>query len=118
MMSLYKYISLSQFCLVRFFQALSLHWCPIPSCPPPSVPHLRDEELAGGELPPCLLHLAVALQLHDLQLPAALHHALHLRLDLADVEASHGELLLDGAADLHRLQVGGEIQISLGLTSV
>lgn len=39
---------------------------------------LRDEELAGGELPPSLLHLAVTLQLHVLQLTAALHHALHL----------------------------------------
>lgn len=66
--------------------------------------HLRDEELAGGELPAGLLHLAVALQLHVLQLAASLHHALHLRLDLTDVEAGHGELLLDGAADFHRLR--------------
>lgn len=42
------------------------------------TPHLRDEELAGGELPPSLLHLAVTLQLHVLQLAAAFHHALHL----------------------------------------
>lgn len=65
--------------------------------------HLGNAELAGGHLPVRLLHLAVALRLKVLQVAAALHHGLHLRLYLADVEASHGELLLDHAADLHWL---------------
>lgn len=71
---------------------------------PLKASHLRDEQLAGGELPTRLLHLTVALQLHVLQLAAALHHALHLRLDLADVETSHSELLLNRPTDLHGLQ--------------
>lgn len=79
---------------------------PLPSFPSAPIPHLRDEELAGGELPSGLLHLAVALQLHVLQLAAALHHALHFRLDLADVEASNCELLLNRTANLHRLRIG------------
>lgn len=66
-------------------------------------PHLWDEQLAGGQLSAGFLHLAMALQLHVLQLPAALHHRLHLRLDLTDVQPRHGELLLDRTADLHRL---------------
>lgn len=90
-----------------FLSALSL---PLPTRLSPSIPHLRDEELAGGELPPGLLHLAVALQLHVLQLAAALHHALHLRLDLADVESSHRELLLDRTTNLHWLRTKHRIQ--------
>jgi len=74
----------------------------------PHISYLRNEELAGGELSPGLLHLAVALQLHVLQLAATLHHALHLRFDLADVEASHSELLFNGTANLHRLQFEGK----------
>lgn len=35
---------------------------------------------------------------------AALHHGLHLRLYLANVEASHSELLLDRTSDLHGLE--------------
>ena len=37
---------------------------------------------------------------------AALHHGLHLRLDLADVEARRRELLLEPPGDLHRLGRG------------
>lgn len=71
-----------------------------------SPAHLGDEELAGGELTPGHLHLAVAFHLQVLQLPAPLHHRLHLRLDLANVEPGDGELLLDGPAHLHRLGTG------------
>lgn len=70
----------------------------------PEGSHLGDEELARGELPPGHLHLAMAFHLEVLQLPAPLDHRLDLRLDLADVESGHGELLLDGPTDLHRLQ--------------
>lgn len=66
-------------------------------------PDLGDEELAGRQLAAGLLHFTVTLQLHVLELTAALHHGLHLRLDLTDVETCHSELLLDGATDLHRL---------------
>lgn len=65
--------------------------------------HLGNAEVAGGHLPVRLLHLAVALRLKVFQVVAALHHGLHLRLYLADVEASYGELLLYHAGDLHGL---------------
>lgn len=46
----------------------------------------------------------MTLHLKVLQLTTAFHHGLDLRLDLADVETGHRELLLDRPADLHRLQ--------------
>lgn len=76
----------------------------------PEGSHLGDEELARGELPPGHLHLAMAFHLEVLQLPAPLDHRLDLRLDLADVESGHGELLLDGPTDLHRLRGQGREQ--------
>ena len=66
-----------------------------------------DAQLAGGQLQLVLVHLLVALRLGALQLLAALHHGLHLRLHLADVEAGHRELLVDHAAALVLLGGGG-----------
>lgn len=65
--------------------------------------HLGDEELAGRELPPSHFHLAMTFNLEVLQLPAPLDHRLDLRFDFADVQSGHGELLLNGPTDLHRL---------------
>lgn len=48
----------------------------------------------------------MTLHLEVLQLPTSLNHGLHLRLDLADVESGHRELLLDGPTNLHGLRVG------------
>lgn len=68
--------------------------------------YLGDAQLAGGQLLLVLVHLLVALGLGALQLLAALHHALHLGLHLADVEARHGELLVDQPAALVLLWEG------------
>lgn len=46
----------------------------------------------------------MAFNLEVLQLPAPLDHRLDLRFDFADVESGHGELLLNGPTDLHRLK--------------
>jgi len=69
--------------------------------------HLGDAQLAGSQLLLVLVHLLVALRLGALQLLAALHHGLHLRLHLADVEARHRELLVDHAAALVLLEGEG-----------
>lgn len=57
--------------------------------------YLGDAQLAGGQLSLCLSHLLGALSLGALQLFAALHHCLHLRLHFTDVESSYGELFID-----------------------
>lgn len=62
--------------------------------------YLGDSELEGNQLHLCRLNLLGALGPGALQLFAVLHHRLHLRLHLADVETSHGELLVDEAAAL------------------
>lgn len=66
-------------------------------------PHLCHKEVTRGQLPARLLHLALALHLEVLQVAAALHHRLHLRLYLTDVEAGHCELLLYRTTDLQGL---------------
>lgn len=57
--------------------------------------YLGDAELAGGQLTLCLVHLLAALGLGALQLFQPLHHRLHIRLHLADVETRHGELFVE-----------------------
>lgn len=56
--------------------------------------YLGDTELAGSQLPLRRLHLLDALTLAALQLFAALHHRLHLRLHLANVESGHSEFFI------------------------
>lgn len=56
--------------------------------------YLGDEQLTGRQLLLIGLDLAVGVGLSALQLLAAVHQRLDLGLHLADVEASHGELLL------------------------
>lgn len=69
--------------------------------------HLGDEELAGRELPLAGVHLPVGVHLGALQLLAAVHQRLHLRLHLADVEPGHGELLLDHPVHICQLSTQG-----------
>lgn len=69
------------------------------------VPHLWHEEVTRGQLLARLLHLALTLNLQVFQMAAALHHGFHLWLYLTNVEASHGELLLDRTGDLHGLEI-------------
>lgn len=56
--------------------------------------HLRDEQLTGRQLLLIGLDLAVGVGLSALQLLAAVHQRLHLRLHLTDVETGQSELLL------------------------
>lgn len=69
-----------------------------------AAPHLWNEQVTWRELSACLLHLAVTLRLKGFQVVAALHHGFHLWLYLVDVETGDGELLLNRAGDLHRLE--------------
>lgn len=62
--------------------------------------YLGDAQLASSQLPLGLVQLLAALCLSALQLFAALHHGLHLRLHLTDVETGHGELLVNHTAAL------------------
>ena len=65
--------------------------------------YLGDEHLAGGQLLVVGLRLAAGVWQAALQLLAALHQGLDLRLHLADIQAGHGELLLQDAARLGHL---------------
>ena len=56
--------------------------------------YLRDEQLTGRQLLLIGLDLAVGVGLSALQLFAAVHQRLHLRLHLTDVETGQSELLL------------------------
>lgn len=62
--------------------------------------YLRDTELTGCELFFVLIHFLVALGLSALQLFAALHQSLHLRLHLTDVQTSHCELFINETSTL------------------
>lgn len=73
-----------------------------------AAPHLWNEQVTWRQLSACLLHLAVTLRLKGFQVVAALYHGLHLWLYLVDVETGDGELLLDRAGDLHRLETNEE----------
>lgn len=64
----------------------------------PNDGYLGDEQLTGCQLLLIGLDLAVGVGLSALQLLATVHQRLDLRLHLADVEASHGELLLHSRA--------------------
>lgn len=69
-----------------------------------TAPHLWNEQVTWRQLSARLLHLAVTLRLKGFQVVAALYHGFHLWLYLVDVETGDGELLLDCAGDLHRLE--------------
>lgn len=66
--------------------------------------YLGDQQLAATELLPCGLHPAHVLRQVDLQLPAAVHQGLDLRLHLANVEPSSGELILHSPTALRHLR--------------
>lgn len=73
--------------------------------------YLGDAELAGIQMALHLVQLLAALRLTALQLFAALHHGLHLRLHLTDVEPGHSELLVNETAAL--LLLSGEEMTTL-----
>lgn len=65
--------------------------------------YLRDAELTCSKLFLVLIHFLIALRLGALQLLAALHHALHLRFHLADVQSGHCELFVNHATHFRLL---------------
>lgn len=74
--------------------------------------HLGYEQLAGRQLPLAGVHLPVGVHLGALELFAAVHQGLDLRLHLADVQAGHGELLLNDSVHICQLSTGGRHSIT------
>lgn len=72
--------------------------------------YLRDKQLASCQLPLAGIHLPVGVRLGALQLLAAVHERLDLRLHLANVQAGHGELLFDDSIHICQLSTEGNIR--------
>lgn len=70
------------------------------------VTYLGNEQLAGSQLPLAGIHLPVGVHLGILELFAAVHQGFDLRLHLADIQAGHGELLLNDSIHICQLSTG------------
>lgn len=80
------------------------------------IAYLWDKQLARCQLALTGVHLPVRVHLGTLQLLAAVHERLDLRLHLANVQACHGELLLNDPVHICQLSTEGHIRSLWTLT--